>query len=252
MRISCPTCTQEFEFTLSEQDIQCSNPGCHVRYRFRILRDKDQAVTFYEQVASWKPKSLFQPRGDDSVWVVGYFADAVEPYTVPSISSLLSEQILRAIQAGFADNLGSPVTLIEIHKEDSGSYHLRRVEPLEYAEPHARPPKMRHFTDFCTNLRLAHHDAESGDALCESFDDKMAREYLSNPPYGAKWHRCWCGLVDYIVPVMVNNQLVGVLFSGQRRLRDTEADTSLNQQIAKASTRLGLDPQQMLKFADAD
>jgi signal transduction histidine kinase/ligand-binding sensor protein len=252
MRIACPTCTQEFEVTLVEENTQCPNSGCHARYHFTLLRDKGQAASFYEQAASWKPKSLFQPKDDGSVWVVSYFADPIEPYAVPSITSLVGEHVLRAIQAGFADNLGGPVTLIEILREPSGGYRLSRVEPLEYAEPHACPPKMRYFTRFCIDLRLANGDAESGDELCEAFDNQRTHEYLSKPPYRPKWHHCWCGLVDYVVPVMVNNQLVGVLLSGQRRLRDAGADANLTLQIEAASARLRLDPKHMTELARAN
>lgn len=316
MKIYCPACTMEFEVEDDTQQAECPNLDCHAPYHFRIFRDQETASDSYKITGSWLTKYLFQPAGTSGIWVVAYFNEHIQPFQIRSISSLIGEEILRSIQAGAGDNLGGPITLIEIKKllptcsielefqdtldsevmspqlqealseslqitlghgepslsenstvsvVESGSRWLItdlanqrayavtredrlsintefwRIEPLEHADPGPRPPHMRGFCDFCTELRMKSKDNISGDDLCIAFDFSRTEEYINEPPYEAEWHYCWCHLVDYIAPVVVNGEITGVLFTGQKRMEDPKFTEAMERCVKEASCKLGID-----------
>lgn len=246
MTICCPSCTCPCQIDPEEYESYCQNPECHVPYRFKVSNTLEDAVRFYGSVASWKPKYIFEVSEDPEKFIVAYFNEQIQPYQVPSMSQLVGEETLRAIQAGYADYLGGPITLLEITQRMDGGLELRRIEPLQYGEASERPSHLRLFTRYCTDLRIAHTVTESGDAICMWFDEMKAREYISSPPYEARWHFCWCGLVDYIAPLIVNNKLVGLLFSGQRRMDNVGSEINLQDRVVAAAERLSLNPDYML------
>jgi signal transduction histidine kinase/ligand-binding sensor protein len=235
---------------LSAGDTNCRNANCHAPYRFYLTRDREEASIHYHQVQSWKTKYLFRGPGDPDYWVVAYFNDEIRPYRATSISSLVGEEILRAIQAGFADSIAAPITLIEIQHTTSGEKIYRRIEPLPDLGLGDTPPHMRRFTQFCTTVRMAGTGNLGGDSICAAFDINKAKKLISGDlACEPQFYQCWCGLIDYIVPVVVNGALMGVLFSGQRRMDDAVSEDELLLRIEKTADQLSLDTQYLKRLA---
>lgn len=247
MKLTCPTCAHEFAIHVDSAEAECPNRLCHAPYRFRIFNNEDSATAFFKSVIGWRAKYLVSVGSRDE-WAVAFFDSPIRPFRVPPISFLVGEEILRAIQAGSADNLGGPITLMEVVSSGEEAA-LRRVEPLEHAGVGERPAHMRRFIEFCARLRLACIGNQSGDQMCADFDVKVATEYLNCPPYHPRWHHCWCHLVDYIVPVIVHGELLGIIFSGQKRLSSREADETMEGKIHRAAEQLGLPGPVMVDMA---
>jgi len=247
--VFCPACNNDVALTLAQLGGNCANADCHVPYEFRLFSSYQDASDAYDQTSSWKTKYLFESRSRPGTWVVASFNGRIKPYRPRSISSLLGREMLETMQAGLADHVGAPITLIEIEHRENGDAEFKRIEPLPYAEPAEIPPHMRRFTKFCSTLRRASARGKSGDDLCSRYDVDMARDYADKPPYMPMSYHCWCNLIDYMVPVIVHGQLLGVLFSGQRRLEDSSADEKLRESVIAAAARLKLDPGRMLDLA---
>lgn len=262
MNIYCPSCGYKFLMKSDTEYLICPNTDCHAPYRFRLFDCQMKASDYYRNIKSWKAKYLFEIQnpinlGISRFFIVAYFNDPIQPYMARSFSSLIDKNILRSIQAGAADNLGGPITLIEIEKNHDNSFVLKRIEPLEYSarrandnseQPNA-PSHMRLFTDFCKTLRSAKTISECGDEICLAFDRDKTMEFISNPPYTPSWHICWCGLVDYIVPLIVHGEIVGVLFSGQKRMGGSEFVEKMTNRIREACIRLNLEQNNMIQLA---
>lgn len=250
MQVICPACTRRFSVSKNRDVAICPNRDCHTPYCFRFFSDQSQAIQFHREIESWAARYLIIRKKSDE-WAVAYFNERVKPLRVRSISSLVGEETLRAIQAGFSDSIGGPLTLMEVTETKAGKLSFRRIEPLEYSSKSegALPAYMRRFTKFCQAVRTAGVGNRSGDRLCRRFDRRIALRYLKNPPYGPEWHFCWCHLVDYLVPIIIQGQIVAVLFGGQARHASQEDEAIMAKAISLAGEKIGLDTEHLLALA---
>lgn len=253
MQVECPECTQPFEIPLDSSEATCPNRECHAPYRFRMFLTLDDCVDFDRTISSWRGKRLFAHEESGAVrYIVAYFDGQIERYQIHSMSSLIGIEILQAIQAGSAENIGAPLTVVEIDHNGGKKPALKRIEPLAVSGERTVPAHMRRFTSYCRSLRQSTDDEGiTGDRVCEEFDLEIIDQYLRNPPYHSSWHYCWCNLIDYIVPLIVQGEIVGVLLSGQRRLADSSADSERRVRVRSAAHRFGLDVDTMLKLSQS-
>lgn len=240
--VFCPTCLKFTKIDLSGK-FQCSNPHCFSPYYFRLFDNKKKALAFYNTIESWRPKSYFTR---NQQWLVSYFNDPIKPLIITKLSDVVDSQVLRILECGISDELEYATTILEA---DGG--RIDTLEALEHDET-AKYPK--NCCPYCIKIRTTKFHCKSGNQICEAFDRQILEKFNKNEIKKEAWYICWAGLVDYTVPIEVEGIFLGLVFSGQLRLKGIDrngrqGDKILLDGVKEASDQLSIDFEELKKIA---
>jgi signal transduction histidine kinase/ligand-binding sensor protein len=131
--------------------------------------------------------------------------ERVQPFLVQRLSDVVPVSLLQTLETGLTGQHGSAVVIIE---PDNGG--LRTIAP----EAQNSAP---------ANLCQALGKLEAWDGRCRECQCQTTREMLAEGPESAV-RQCDCrlGVVELAIPIVVDERVVAVLFSGQRRLTGTD------------------------------
>lgn len=121
------------------------------------------------------------------------------------ILKIIDGDFLRVVLAGYSALLQVPVTLF-IPKDGRDILRLDTYTSGSYV------------TEFCKFLNLT----QEGSHWCHRHHQRVARDSLSSNPPRPMWASCWMGLLNFAVPVVVNDRTIAVLYGGQFMLQDRE------------------------------
>ncbi len=218
--IACPNCSGKVRIPVPG-DAVCQSDACGQMFRAFSRRDREGAEQFLADQPSLGGKSLIE--AEDGRFVVAYYYEDVQPFIIDKLTDVIDEEALEIIQAGLAEKLRKPMTIIERRE---GRYH--RINPLN---PRA------HYTRYCTFVR----DALEGEGRCCEYDEEQAREHYDEEHPRTLLRRCWAGLYDFAIPVVINEQVVAFFFTGQLRLRGKRGDADLLDGVQRVKEELRLD-----------
>jgi signal transduction histidine kinase len=181
------------------------------------------------------------------MFAVAYAHEPPRHYELPSLSKLIGEVILASIQGAFADNVGGSILLAEA----TAPGESRRIDPLP-RRGEELGNHMRNDIEFCRELR--HHvsaDGVCGDRLCRQCEDEFIAEVLGSRDPQPVWNYCWCGFVEYCAPILIEEHIVGAIYSGQRRYVGTvhSAETDRSRRLQTKASRSPPDVAKLVKAA---
>ena len=129
----------------------------------------------------------------------------VQPFVVQRLSDVVPEALLQTLETGLTGQHGSAVVIVE-----PGDGELRTIAP---ESPGGAP----------ANLCQALSRLEAWNGRCRECQFHTARAMFAQGP-SASVRQCDCrlGVVELALPIVVNDRVVAVLFSGQRRLAGAE------------------------------
>ncbi len=129
----------------------------------------------------------------------------VQPFRVARLSDVVPVSVLQTLETGLATRHGIPLTIVEPDGEG-----LRHIRPFEEGLNRAR---------FC---RLYAGTCE-GRARCWHSDFEITRQVVAQGGQARpQWLQCHMGLAEVAIPIVVDDKVVAVLFTGHRRLPGTE------------------------------
>jgi signal transduction histidine kinase/ligand-binding sensor protein len=248
--ILCPKCNHLFSVNESITHALCPNPDCTAIVHFEIFANRQLADEFTIEHQT-EYHTLIKQLTKQEKWIISYYKEQITRYITPPLSKLIPEEILQSIQAGYADYLGGPLTLFEVFDEDEN----RRVEPLARrngpkGDLSIQESKFRNFTEFCKVLRTYEKNGIfPGDLGCRRMDLNKVNEEVASGKSEALSHICWCGFIEFTAPIIVNDKILGVIFSGQKRHKDPNRQTTMKELINNASKQMGLDEVKMISLA---
>lgn len=247
-RFSCPNCGTGIVAQVPGR-AKCAGPGC--RYLFQIFskRDRRGAEEFYLTQPSKKLKYL--RRTEDDRWFVA-FSEKSEPFIPENLFDLIDPKALQTIQVGLSERLERPMTIVvrfkERPKKEKGSEF-----PVEVIERNGRifgrvdPVNPRaHYCKRCIEIR----ELTEGEEACLHYNLDITQEMIETGELNSIWMPCWTGLIDYAVPVVINDFFAAVFFTGQIRWTDPEGEQELVRCSEKVSEILPLTKEHLLCLAD--
>jgi signal transduction histidine kinase len=247
-RFACPNCSTEIAIPVPAEK-KCTGIDCPYTFQVFSKRDREKAREAYLLRPSKKLK--YFKNAPDGRWFIGY-AQKAEPFIAETLCDLISAPVLQTIQAGLVKRLHCAVTiLVKFRKcqkgsdsieiiEDNEGIRFGRIDPIE---------KFAGFTPLCSKIRAA----QKGEERCKCFDIEIAKElFRSNDPkdWEPKWYPCWAGLVDFVAPIVINDFIVAVMFTGQIRWTDPEGQNNLSIGIQEAAKIAGCSEQDLFRIAD--
>ncbi|NQU84842.1 MAG: PocR ligand-binding domain-containing protein [Mariniphaga sp.] len=233
MKLYCNSCSTNFEIGHIGNSIsQCPNPKCHAPYYYKIFKSRNNALTFYRTVDSWKPKYFFKK--DDDYWIVSYFNDLIKPINLDSIMSLVEKEEFYGILFEYFKVHKESIQFISVQKSENNGFEF--YISVEYNQGNDNSYYMGNPSKFCEFICKKN----LGVKKCKNYLIEIIRQYLENPPYKSKWKFCWCHLVYYIVPIIFHREIVGILLSGGKRFDDFQSNIDLSKNIRNASEDLNL------------
>jgi len=258
----CPYCASPYEFDRSAlgKEFSCTNQKCMMPYRFEFfdtVRDAEERCNeLFGSMDCWSKPFIFPARnreGNVSKWVVASNEGNIRRYEPTKLSDLVDIYVLRALQAGFADMLGCPVTIIDLDKDEN----YARIEPLELDPsivkklrwPAYQEARMRHYCELCLEAR-ASLPGRYGEKLCRQFDLNVVKRILSGEHDTSKPYPCHAGLYDYAYPITVGERILGVLFSGQKRLDSEEGKTEVKRRLSDFAKNVGIPPRIASRYVE--
>ncbi len=139
------------------------------------------------------------------------------PFLPDRLTDILSEDLLRFIQAGSAIHTKLPLAIVELQTEDGGK-----------PTPHYIPMDDRwlQHSGFCEYFRGETEGQgpafKGADQACRAFDCRQALDFFEGrlkpePGRFAVEYRCHMGLWDFLTPIEVAGKCVAVILGGQRR-----------------------------------
>jgi signal transduction histidine kinase len=136
----------------------------------------------------------------------------------PSLLDIVPPEILQSLMQSFFFGFRAGMVLIyDDGKNSDGTRRMKRLEPVDDEEiaPKEWREKFKNFNPFCAKFR----ELPERNAMCEACDLRYAKAGFENKR--ASFHNeCHMGLVDMTIPVMVGDQVRGVIFGGQRISKD--------------------------------
>ena len=251
VEVWCAYCGEAFAIDLydaeSLRDARCKNPECALPYQFSFHSSLASADAEKQRIQAdpgcWASPFLFSASGRETKWVVAYSRESVRRYDPVRLRDLVDEYILRAIEGGFADTVGCPVTIIEVAEDGT----FPRIEPLDldhgikakldwrsYQRPH-----MRNYSSLCLEARGGTQE-QRGETICRDFDRSVVRNILAGRHDIGKPYVCPAGLYDFAYPITVAGRTLAVLFSGQKRLSSSAAEIELSNRLPVFAEATGL------------
>jgi AraC-like DNA-binding protein len=113
----------------------------------------------------------------------------------------------------FERNFFSPEMAIQAF-EKVNDLHVVVHDLTSRLWPFLSPERFRHCSPQCLAVKA------NRDWACNRFDIHHLRSAIKDFPEG-RYHICHAGLLEWVVPVFIENRLVWMLFAGQRRPKGT-------------------------------
>lgn len=247
-RFSCPNCRTDAVVQVPGK-AKCTGLNCNYIFQVFSKRDKEGAQEFYLTQPSKKWKYILE--SEDGRWLVA-FCDKAEPFIADNLFDLIDPEVLQTIQIGLSERLKQPMTIVVMFKEhpkqknghdfpvqiiEKDGRLFGRVDPID---PLAYRCKR------CKKIR----DFPEGDKTCFNYDMNIAREMLINDKPASMWRLCWAGLVDYALPVIINNFTSAVFFTGQIYWTDEKGRKGLDRGSEEVAKIVSLEKEELLRLID--
>lgn len=257
--IFCAHCGNSFPVSLATHHlkVRCPSARCSLPYDFTFYDDLASATVEKQRIIdkgeAWTKPSIFPARGKITKWVVTYTDAPVQRFEPKRLRDLTHEYVLRAVQGGLADELGAPITILDID-EERPFYH---IEPLQIHPkvatrlglPAYHPPYMKHFSGFCLEARI-NSPNRCGNTLCFEQDERVARAIIEGTHRVESPYQCHAGLFDYAYPIRVQGTIFGVLFSGQKRVSTQEGELILRATLGGFAAKVGMTAERAIELVD--
>lgn len=122
------------------------------------------------------------------------------------LTDLIPQSLLELFQFGFAEKADFPLTIVEKRGDE-----FVRIPEIDITHKYRK---------YCAYLR----DKPEGDIFCKQCDERHASKMIDGNITEPEWFICDGGLVDFVIPIVVNKKTLAVFFGGQDRLAGTEED----------------------------
>jgi ligand-binding sensor protein len=225
---------------------------------FRFFRQLPDAESERDKLrkdgVSWSRPYVFRiANGPDELWVLAHFSGKVERFQPRRLTDIVALPALRGMLTGFGDEKGCTFSVVEVEG-------FTRIEPVQIhpdiAEMLGVPPDrrspFRNFTPLCLALRTLTPPAWADSPHpCEEFDKQIVTQLITAPTTAAPApYFCPAGLLDFALPIQVCGNLLAVLLSGQRRLKDHAAEADLREKLPLHAIRCGVDADHALALLE--
>jgi len=248
-RFTCPNCGTEVVSVVPGEK-KCEGAGCPYFFQVFSKRDRDEARNAYLLRPSKLPKYLHS--APDERWFVG-FTEKAEPFIAETLCDLISAPVLQTVQEGLAKRLRRAITLlVRLRNRPSSSEGIKLIEGQGQLFGRIDPIDTRaYFARRCSAIRDPPDG--KGDKTCLLFDVTIAKEMIEkNDPgkWKPRWYPCWAGLIDFVAPIVINDFIAAVMFTGQTRWTDPEGESSLCEGNRKVASTVDLSEQEARQLAD--
>ena len=146
---------------------------------------------------------------------------------------LMDREVLDHLLNGFAYKLQAGVSILYSTGNPAEETTLERIDPRKNAEL-AR--QVMH--EFCRRYR---DGCPAHNSRCENWDKSVALNYYRGSWSEPAVYRCHLDLWDMTYPLLVNGNVVGVLFGGQMVLREADHDGALRR-LSRIEPKLRFEP----------
>lgn len=178
------------------------------------------------------------------------YSKAIQPQ---SLLDVVPKEVLQSHMQGFFYGFRAGTVLIYDDGVDSqGKRILKRLEPIDVPEQ-SLPQNIdmenwrglfENFNPFCASFRKR---AERNQ-LCEACDLRRAAKVFDTPLDDNVRYNCHMGLIDMTMPIKIAGSVRGVLFGGQKIVKeDAQQLHFIQQQVSKKASEISAE---LLELAD--
>ncbi len=124
-------------------------------------------------------------------------------FCITKLTDVIDEEVLQIVQTGLSERERIPLTILE--ERDSEWYRIGQVNSTQ------------NYCDFCAYLRGK--PGSRTDLECVRWVLKKAKDIVKTGRYDPHWFSCHVGLVGVAFPIVIDNKVVAVFLSCQKRLQ---------------------------------
>jgi signal transduction histidine kinase len=138
-----------------------------------------------------------------------------------SLLDVVPKEVLQSqMQGFFYGHKAGMVLMYDVGRDTSGDYILQRLEPMDVVDDDRQKERdwrvlLKNFNPFCAKFR----EDESRNQLCEACDLQHALHEFKQIRRSRRY-RCHMGLVDITIPLLLGGEVRGVIFGGQKIIKD--------------------------------
>jgi signal transduction histidine kinase/ligand-binding sensor protein len=248
LKITCPNCGLEINTQSPDIIPKCSGMNCEYKIKF-FYNDAHAAKEFYLTEPSKKRKYLLKI--PEANWIVA-FCEKAEPFRVENLFDLIEPKALQTIQVGLSHRFKKPMTIIvKFDKEPKNNGLNFPINVIQReGKIFGRLDLIDPYFFYCKHC-LEIRNTDKGKKECIECDLKNAMDMINSGAPVSKWYICWSGLVDFAIPVVINEIVTAIFFTGQIRWIDPEGEKELGEGSERVSKLIPtLTKEKLLIFAD--
>jgi signal transduction histidine kinase/ligand-binding sensor protein len=218
---SCPNCATDFKAKYNSI-IKCENPNCNYTIRIFDKENEKIAEDFYLLTPSKQIK--FRQITSNGNIIIAY-CEEVKIYTVDNIFDLIDPEALQTIQVGLSQRLKIPMSIYVYLNENSKFRNANKsIEIIDYdgnyfGRINPLLPNAYH-CNWCKIIR----GTEIGEKRCTQYDCEITFKIFKSSSTNSIISTCWSGLIDFAIPVVINNKVVAVFTCGQIKLVNEDSN----------------------------
>lgn len=228
-KVYCSTCLEYTEVDF-ENEFYCNNLKCVLPYQFRVFKTLQGADVFFQTVESWRTKFIFKR---NEHWIVTYNNKPVEPYLVIKLTDVVNDYTLDLYAKGIMNKLCINVLILQI---DGKIFNLKDIDINE-----------GNCSDFCFYLHHNETSKKSGLEACKEYYLQYLHKISETENNKPCWDMCWAGVINIMLPIRIENILLGVIIIGQKKISETSSHfPSINDKFKTVSEKLFLEKNEII------
>ncbi|MBN1181641.1 MAG: PocR ligand-binding domain-containing protein [Bacteroidales bacterium] len=235
IEVLCPNCGSKIG-TKSKSIVKCVNPLCDYFIKLFNQDNEEEANDFYLLTPSKLIKHKFKVA--DNYIAVAY-CESTSQFEADNIFNFIEPEALQIIQVGLSEKLKIPMSIYILFKDIKNSEIFKnKVDILTTADGvfgRINPfHKDAYHCLWCKTIR----NSVIGEHYCTQYDCLVTNKTFNLPNPVSTWGPCWSGLVDFAIPIVINNLVVAVFTCGQIKVGQKEYDEILYNKCKKVSEEL--------------